>query len=83
MEEKLKTGHFHKREYEKILNINEKYNFNVTYAFCISKYLQDKFESNQIKYKNIRELMNEDNIKIFYGDDNKYFDILFDWIKLI
>jgi hypothetical protein len=48
VEDKLKTGKFNSREYEKMLN-NTKYNFIISYAFCINKFLQEKFESNQIK----------------------------------
>ena len=44
--------------------------------------LQNKFESKQIKYKIIKEIMDEDDIKIFYGEDEKYFDILFNWIMI-
>lgn len=84
VEDKLKTGFFNKREYEKMIKManNEEYKFNVEYAFCVSKFLQNKFESNQTKYNIIKEIMNEDNIKIFYGEDEKYFDNLFEWINL-
>ena len=51
------------------------------YLFCISKYLQDKLESNKIKYTIMKELMLEDNIKIFYGDDDNYLDIVYEWIN--
>jgi len=79
IEDKLKTGQFNRREYEKMLN---KYVlFNISYAFCISHFLQEKFESNKIKYKNMKEIMNEDGIKLFYGDDDNYFDILYEWIN--
>jgi hypothetical protein len=80
VEEKLKTGQFTRREYEKMLN-NPSYKFNISYAFCISKYLQNKLESNKIKYTIMKELMLEDNIKIFYGDDDNYLDIVYEWIN--
>lgn len=88
VEDKLKTGNFNRREYEKMIkkeceNKKLEYKFNISYAFCISKFLQDKFTSNNIKYKNIKEIMDEDNIKIFYGEDEKYFDTLFNWINTI
>ena len=80
VEDKLKTGQFNKREYEKMFK-KIPHKFNIYYAFCISKFLQDKFQSNQIKYNNMIEIMKEDDIKIFYGEDEKYFDILFEWIN--
>lgn len=88
VEDKLKTGQFNRREYEKIIKKvietqQTPYKCYIHYAFCVSKFLQDKFESNQIKYKNIKEIMMEDDIKIFYGEDEKYFDILFEWINQI
>jgi len=82
VEDKLKTGHFNKREYELMLNIKD-IKFILSYAFCISQFLQDKFESNQIKYNNIKKIMLEDNIMIFYGDNVKYQDMIFEWINKI
>jgi hypothetical protein len=83
VEDKLKTGGFNKREYEKMISKENKtkYIFSISYAFCVSKFLQNKFESNQIKYNIIKEIMTEDNIKIFYGEDEKYFDTLLEWIN--
>lgn len=72
---------FNKKEYDKMLNTYNNYNFNISYAFSISKFLQNKFESKQIKYNIIKEIMFEDNIKVFYGEDDNYFDILFKWIN--
>jgi hypothetical protein len=72
VEDKLKTGNFSKREYEKML-ISSKQPFNVEYAFVVSKFLHDKLSSNNTKYKNIKEIMVEDNIKLFYGEDENYF----------
>ena len=86
VEDKLKTGQFTKREYEKMLNLDEKnrkdqkYSFKISYAFCISQFLQEKFQSNHIKYKNMLDIMAEDNIIVLYGDEPDYFDKLFRWI---
>jgi len=80
VEDKLKTGNFIRREYIKMLksikNINK-----IEYAFCVSKFLQDKFQSNQIKYNNMLEILAEDNIKLFFGEDKNYFDLLFSWLE--
>ncbi len=81
VEEKLKTGAFNKREYELMINNHENYKFSVIYCFCVSKFLQDKLESDDIKYKNIRKIMKEDNIDLLFGDDLDYQDKLCEWIK--
>jgi hypothetical protein len=83
VEDKLKTGAFNRKEYDKMLNNKTDKIFIISYAFCISKYLQDKFESNQIKYNNMLEIMKEDNIKIFYGENDNYFDVIYEWINMI
>lgn len=44
----------------------------VEYAFCVSEFLQDKLESDDKKYKNMRKIMKKDNIRIFYGDTDDY-----------
>jgi hypothetical protein len=93
VEDKLKTGAFNRREYEKMFKnvlktipteIIDKsfktYHINISYAFCVSKFLQNKFESKEYKYVVMKEIMMEDNIHLFYGDDDNYFDKLFEWI---
>jgi hypothetical protein len=66
-----------------MININKDYIFDVSYAFCLSLFLQNKLESNTPKYNIIKEIMIEDDIKIFYGEDDKYFDNLYEWINKI
>lgn len=84
VEDKLKTGAFNRNEYTRIF---KKYNFpkeyNIHYAFCISNFLKNKFESNDIKYIIMKEIMKEDNIDIFYGEDENYFSLLLEWIELV
>ena len=80
VEDKLKTGLFNKKEYEKMLNLKNNQIFNVSYAFCVSSFLQSKFQSNNLKYNIMQEIMMEDGIKIFYGEDDNYIDLLFEWI---
>jgi hypothetical protein len=82
VEEKLKTGAFNRREYELMVN-NIEYNFSVVYCFCVSKFLQNKLESDNIKYKNIKKIMEEDKVGLLYGDDDNYIDKLCDWINKI
>jgi len=82
VEEKLKTGLFNKQEYELMLK-NDKIEFIIKYGFCLSKFLEEKLNSDNTKYKNMKKLIEKDNIKLFYGDSDDYFDILYDWIKMI
>jgi hypothetical protein len=37
-------------------------------------FLQDKFESNTQKYNNMKKIMKQQDIEIFYGDNDDYFD---------
>ncbi len=80
VEEKLKTGAFNRREYELMVN-NTEYNFTVVYCFCVSKFLENKLESDNIKYKNIKKIMEEDKVGLLYGDNDNYIDKLCEWIN--
>jgi len=80
VEDKLKTGAFNKREYEIMFNNKQ---FIISYAFCVSNYLKEKFESKEIKYVNMKQILLEDNIKLFYGDDDNYLDVIYDWVITI
>lgn len=86
VEDKLKTGYFNKREYEKMIKkeVEDKkidFNFTISYAFCISAFLQNKFNSMLPKYNIIKQIMLEDGINIFYGEEINYFNQLLEWIK--
>ncbi len=83
VEDKLKTGAFNRREYELMINIHENIKFKVIYYFCVSKFLQEKLESDNIKYKNIKKIMEEDTIGVLYGDEDNYQDKLSEWINNI
>ena len=82
VEDKLKTGAFNRREYELMVN-NDTHKFKIGYCFCVSKFLQDKLESDNIKYKNIKKIMEEDKIELLYGDNDNYMNKLCEWIKNI
>jgi hypothetical protein len=83
VEDKLKTGAFNRREYELMINIHENIKFKIIYYFCVSKFLQEKLESDNIKYKNIKKIMDEDKVGLLYGDNNDYQDKLCEWINKI
>jgi hypothetical protein len=78
IEDKLKTGAFNRREYELMINDNK---FIVEYAFCVNSFLQKKLNSKVAKYINMRKIMKEDNIKLFYGHDKHYINKLYRWIN--
>lgn len=62
----------------KILFGNE---FTVQYAFCVSNYLQVKLSSPCDKYKTLNKIFQKKNIKIFFGDDENYFEKINNWIE--
>lgn len=78
VEDKLLTGNTIRKIYQKLLPSNCK----VSYAFCVSSYLKRNFTSDITKYKIIREIFEEENIQLFYGEDNNYFDNINEWIGL-
>jgi len=77
VETKLWSGPSLKREYEIIMG--EK--FSIEYAFCVSNFLKEKINSNNQKYKILKQIFNESNINIFFGDDDNYFDKIYEWIN--
>ena len=84
VEEKIKNGQFNIREYQKMLKDlfkDNKCKLTISYAFCISDFLKNKFTSDKKKYIIWNELLKEDNIKMFYGDDKNYLDNIFEWIN--
>lgn len=81
VEEKLKTGNFVKQEYELMINDNsKKIKFDISFAFCVNKYLQDKLTYNSPKYININKIMKKENIELFFGDSDNYFEKIYNWI---
>ena len=80
-EKELWSGPSLKREYELVLG--EKINAKIKYYFCINEFLKNKFFSNQKKYKILDSILQENNIKIFFGDDLDYFQKFNKFNKLI
>ena len=66
-----------------MVNIHNEYKFTIEYCFCVSKFLQDKLESDNQKYKNIKKIMEEDKVEVLYGDDDNYIDKICEWINKI
>ena len=88
VEDKLKTGSFNREEYEMMFDVDEvktklgdKIKIKISYSFCVSEFLENKLESQEIKYVNLKKINDKHNIKIFYGNRKDYFEKLFEWIS--
>jgi hypothetical protein len=78
VEDKLCLGHHFKFvEYPSCLG--EK--FQVEYAFCISIYLRNLYNSDHTKWKIIKESNEKNNIPVLFGDDDDYYSKLDEWIN--
>lgn len=77
VETKLWAGSSLKREYEIILGDN----FSIDYAYCINKFLSEKFNSDNQKYNILRQILKENNIIVLHAGKSNYYDKLEDWIK--
>ena len=89
VEDKLKTGQFNREEYEMMFDVEEvrkklgEVKIKIDYSFCVSEFLAKKLESPEQKYVNIKKINQKHNINIFYGNQEDYFEKIFEWIKLI
>jgi hypothetical protein len=77
VETKLWSGPSLKREYELVLDGL----FEVEYCFCVSTFLQKKMLSDDKKYIILNTILQESNIPVLFGDDEKYFELLDNWIN--
>jgi hypothetical protein len=77
VEDKLMHGHAFKRDY--VLNVGGM--FEVHYGFCVSSFLQKKIISSEIKYTNLRTILEESNIACLFGDDDNYFETFDLWFN--
>lgn len=72
---KLWAGPSIKREYELILK-----GFEIQYLFCVNSFLQEKFIKGDKRYNHLNTILDEDNIKVLFGEDDDYYDNLDKWI---
>ena len=77
VETKLWSGPSLKREYELVLGPE----FDVFYGFCVSEFLKNKLTSNDKKYTILNTILNENNIKVLFGDDENYFETFDTWFN--
>lgn len=78
VETKLWSGPSLKREYELVLGNN----FEIQYGYCVSDFLKKKLTSTEPKYMYLKQIINESNIDVLFGDDEDYFKTLDNWIGL-
>jgi hypothetical protein len=71
---KLLAGPTFRKLYERKLGIR------VHYAFTVSEFLKKQWLSDA--WKDEREIIEEENIPVFFGDDTDYFTLLHAWIHL-
>jgi len=74
---KLLTGLGFKEEYAEALE----YKYEVEYAFCVNKFLQNKIQSTKKKYIIFNNIMKRHNISILFGDDENYFETVDEWVN--
>jgi len=72
---KLWAGPIIKREYE--IYYGDK--FDISYAFSLSEYLEEKMNSNCEKWIILNKIFIEYDIKSFYDSDTKYLDQVYNW----
>lgn len=79
VELKLYSGIGLLQEYNKVFSNN----FQVSYAFCLSQFFKNKFNSDSIKYQVMQEVLRDNEIEILYGNDENYFELLDEWIGVM
>lgn len=75
---KLLSGPIFREEYIEALENK----FEVNYAFCVSKFLQDKILTDDKKHRIFNKIMARHGIDILFGDDLNYFDKLDEWLDI-
>lgn len=74
-----------KREYEILLGAGSPSltgdNFIVHYGFCLNNFFKEKLESKDKKYTILKQMLEEYNISVLYGEDKDYYEKLNKWIN--
>jgi hypothetical protein len=78
VDEKLYGGASIRRLYEKMFEELD-VDIEIHYAYCLSKYLQNKLEKNELRSRHTRQLLEEQDVPVFFGEDEDYFDKLDAW----
>jgi hypothetical protein len=76
VETKLWAGPSLKRELELVLGKG----FEVHYGFCVNDFLKKKLISDELKYKTLVTILEENGIQVLFGEDGDYQEKLSSWI---
>jgi hypothetical protein len=71
---KLWAGPGIKKEYEIYYN-----KFKISYAFCLSEYLENKMKLSTERWRILNIILNENDIKLFYNTDINYYNKIIKW----
>jgi hypothetical protein len=74
VETKLWSGPSLKREYEIIYP-----NFEIDYSYCVNNFLENKICCSDIKWIIFNKILLENNINIFYKNDDNYKEQIYNW----
>ena len=78
VEPNLLLGPPYKREYNLVLGDK----FIVSYAFCVNLLLKKKIESKENRYIILNQILRENEIPVFFGNDWNYFAKLDEWLQI-
>jgi hypothetical protein len=78
VDQKLCDGAWFKEEYAECLGNTVA---SVDYAFCLSKFLKEEYQSTTKKWATMRILHQRHGIAVLFGDDADYFGRLDQWIQ--
>ena len=76
-ETKLWSSPSLKREYELVFGEN----FEIQYCLCVNKFLQNLLTSDGEKYVILNKILEESGVKVFFGEEESYFEHLDFWIN--
>ena len=76
-ETKLWSSPSLKREYELVFGEN----FEIQYCLCVNKFLQNLLTSDGEKYVILNKILEESGVKMFFGEEESYFEHLDFWIN--
>lgn len=77
VETKLWSSPSLKREYELVFGED----FEIQYCLCVNKFLQNLLTSGGEKYVILNKILKESDIKVFFGEEDSYFEHLNFWIN--
>lgn len=82
VDNKILSGGIFQLEYSLILEeLNEHKELLISYALCLDDFFKEKLTSDKNKYKIWNKINSLNRVKIFYGNDEKYFDDVYEWIN--